>query len=203
MSGQAPPPPPPHPPPPTAGMTAVVHPATGQELAGFGDRLLAMIIDGLVQFVLLLPLYASFFTVMILGLRVTDSTDPSGGAAFGFGMILVVVLIGLLLAAGIVGYLVWSVGGPAGQTLGKHLMRIRVVDENGSASIGYARAALRELLGKWLSGALFYLGYLWMLWDPNRKTWHDMIATSQVIKLPAAEAVSVSRWWALARGREV
>lgn len=207
MSGQPPPPPPSQPLPDPGGvppgMRQVVHPATGRELAGFGDRLLATIVDGLVQFVLLLPLYVAFFFVLIIGLGAADSGDPSGEAAFGFGMFLVLALMMLALAAGFVVYLVWSVGGPAGQTLGKHLMRVRVVDENSNTPIGYGRAALRELLGKWLSGALFYLGYLWMLWDPNKKTWHDMIATTQVVKLPATEEVSVGRWWALVRGRSV
>jgi uncharacterized RDD family membrane protein YckC len=182
-------------------MKQVVHPATGHQLAGFGDRLLALLVDSLVQLVVLLPLYVVGFAVVFLGLGLADPDDPSGGAVAGVGMILLFALAMLVLAAGMIAYAVWSVGGPAGQTLGKHLMRVRVVDEHSSASIGYGRAALREILGKWLSGALLSLGYLWMLWDPKMKTWHDMIATSQVVKLPATEEVSIGRWWALVRGR--
>ncbi|MEY4173609.1 MAG: hypothetical protein RI900_774, partial [Actinomycetota bacterium] len=32
-----------------------------------------------------------------------------------------------------------------------------------------------------ISTALFYLGYLWMLWDGEKQTWHDKVVGSIVI----------------------
>ena len=28
------------------------------------------------------------------------------------------------------------------------------------------------------------LGFLWMLWDPERQTWHDRVAGTYVVKVP-------------------
>jgi len=64
--------------------------------------------------------------------------------------------------------------GRTGQTPGDAALSIRVVDErNGTGQpIGHARA-----LGRWamsyVSGVVIVLGFLWMLWDPKKQTWHD------------------------------
>ena len=33
-----------------------------------------------------------------------------------------------------------------------------------------------------LSTIVCYLGYLWMLWDPQKQTWHDKMARTKVVK---------------------
>ncbi|MBV9416781.1 MAG: RDD family protein [Solirubrobacterales bacterium] len=71
-------------------------------------------------------------------------------------------------------------GGRRGQTLGKRVLRIRVVDINTGESIGYNRAAVRYL-GSILSALAIYIGYLWMLWDAERQTWHDKFVHSVVV----------------------
>jgi uncharacterized RDD family membrane protein YckC len=43
------------------------------------------------------------------------------------------------------------------------------------------RAVIRALVRAFASGAVFYLGYLWMLWDDQRRTWHDMAADTRVV----------------------
>ena len=40
-----------------------------------------------------------------------------------------------------------------------------------------ARAAM-----KLVSGAVLGLGYLWMLWDAEKQTWHDKVAKTYVVK---------------------
>jgi uncharacterized RDD family membrane protein YckC len=34
----------------------------------------------------------------------------------------------------------------------------------------------------YVSQLALLLGYLWMLWDPNKQTWHDKVAQSVVVK---------------------
>jgi uncharacterized RDD family membrane protein YckC len=34
-----------------------------------------------------------------------------------------------------------------------------------------------------ISSNILYLGFLWMLWDGDRQTWHDKIAGTVVIKV--------------------
>jgi uncharacterized RDD family membrane protein YckC len=40
---------------------------------------------------------------------------------------------------------------------------------------------LRGSLGYWISAVIFYLGYLWALWDNESETWHDKIFDTWVV----------------------
>lgn len=67
-----------------------------------------------------------------------------------------------------------------GQTLGKRVMGIRITRPDGSpVDVGgaAARAAVRIL-----SGFALLLGFLWMLWDPEKRTWHDMAADTRAYR---------------------
>jgi uncharacterized RDD family membrane protein YckC len=75
-------------------------------------------------------------------------------------------------------------GGPRGQTVGKMALGIRVIDFNSGGSIGYGRALVRNLV-RYVSGLVILLGYLWMLWDREKQTWHDKAATSVVVPVDA------------------
>ena len=92
------------------------------------------------------------------------------------------ILAYLVLIVVSIGYYIYFEGGPTGQTPGKKILNIRVVDMNGGGSIGYGRATVRYLV-KIVSGIPFYLGYLWMLWDSEKQTWHDKMAGSVVVDL--------------------
>ncbi|MGZ8783025.1 MAG: RDD family protein [Gaiellaceae bacterium] len=70
--------------------------------------------------------------------------------------------------------------GSSGQTLGKNALGIRVVDIAGGGSIGYGRAFIRYI-GRIVSALPLFLGYLWMLWDGEKQTWHDKFARSVVV----------------------
>jgi uncharacterized RDD family membrane protein YckC len=63
-------------------------------------------------------------------------------------------------------------------------MGIRVVDFENGTSIDPPRALARTF-GRLLSGLVFLLGYFWALWDRDRQTWHDKIASTTVV--PVAE----------------
>jgi uncharacterized RDD family membrane protein YckC len=86
-------------------------------------------------------------------------------------------LVGLL-------YYVLLEGSASGQTLGKRALGIRVIGINDGASIGYGRALIRYL-GRIVSSLVFLLGYLWMLWDKEKQTWHDKFASSVVVPVAA------------------
>lgn len=67
-----------------------------------------------------------------------------------------------------------------GATLGKLAVKIRVIDiqtmSNPSFSISLNRAIFRII-----SEMLFYLGFLWGMFDPTRQTWHDKTARTLVV----------------------
>ena len=89
-------------------------------------------------------------------------------------------------AGDVLAFLIWLAyftgfeGGVDGQTPGKRAMRIRVSSLEDGQPIGYQRAFVRTL-ARIVSEIPFFLGYLWMLWNPQRQTWHDIIANAVVV----------------------
>jgi uncharacterized RDD family membrane protein YckC len=70
--------------------------------------------------------------------------------------------------------------GLTGQTLGKMLLRLRVVDRKGSPP-GHTRAALRATLGALGSLALFGIAPAFL--DPARRALHDRALRTRVIRI--------------------
>ena len=129
--------------------------------ADFGIRLVAYIIDVVMVWVVILVL-----TVALRGL--------------GY-------LLGFVLS---LGYFIYFEGSPSGQTVGKKVMNIRIVDADNGGPIGYGRAFVRYI-GKIISAIPCALGYFWMLWDANKQTWHDKMASSVVVP---TSAYPVAAW---------
>jgi uncharacterized RDD family membrane protein YckC len=129
--------------------------------AGFGRRLVAYLIDGIL--------------VGIVAGAVEVANRPIGG------------VVALALGIAYWGYLE---GSPSGQTIGKRAMGIRVIDFRTGGPIGFGRAVLRYF-AKILSSIPCLLGYFWMLWDGERQTWHDKIASDVVVP---TDAYPVEAW---------
>ena len=72
--------------------------------------------------------------------------------------------------------------GSTGQTPGDAALAIRVLDIETREVIGYQRAFIRCLVSI-VSGLVIALGYLWMLWDPRKQTWHDKAASSLPVRV--------------------
>ena len=131
-----------------------MEPTTGntRPKASFGQRFGAALLDGLIFFVL------SFIMRQFIEEQLAQ---------------LISTLAGLL-------YYVALEGSDTGQTLGKRVLGIRVVDLAGAGPIGYGRATVRYF-GRILSAIPLLLGYFWMLWDDQKQTWHDKFANSMVV----------------------
>ncbi len=67
-----------------------------------------------------------------------------------------------------------------GRTLGKLVMGIRIAHPDRS-KISLGTAALRTAMSI-VSGLAVALGYLWAAWDPQRRTWHDIVANTRAFK---------------------
>jgi uncharacterized RDD family membrane protein YckC len=119
--------------------------------AGFWERLGAVILDGIF---LAIP-----FVILVIVLK---------GPAYP---------VELLLS---IAYFVYFEGGPTGQTPGKRALGIRVVSFDSGGPIGYGRAFVR-FIGRYVSGLVIYIGYLWMLWDKEKQCWHDKFASDVVV----------------------
>lgn len=75
-------------------------------------------------------------------------------------------------------YIVWM-NGMYGATIGKMVMKLKITKENGS-KISYSDALIREL-ASYLSFAALFIGYLNVVWDKKKQSWHDKIAKTIVI----------------------
>ena len=130
--------------------------------AGFWTRFGAALIDGIILAVI----------QAILGAIV--------GSSAGQGL-------GILIA---LGYFTYFEGGPSGQTVGKRVLKIRVIDFQTGGEIGYVRGFIRWI-GRYLSAIVILLGYLWMLWDKEKQTWHDKLSGAVVVP---QDAYPVAKW---------
>jgi uncharacterized RDD family membrane protein YckC len=112
-------------------------------------------------------------------------------AAFIDGIILGIVnfILGRIFSVGVYyvlsviidwGYYTALEGSERGASLGKMALGIRVLDFERGGRLGYARALIRTV-AKILSTIPIFLGYFWMLWDSEKRTWHDKIAGAVVV----------------------
>ena len=77
-----------------------------------------------------------------------------------------------------------------GSTLGQLLFGLRVVRADGSQFLSFPQVVVR-VIGFYISMAVFFLGFLWILIDPGRRGWHDKLARTKVIytfEAPSLEA---------------
>lgn len=107
----------------------------------------------------------------------------------GVGLGVISLILGLMLPVALyqvvsialgLGYFVYLEGSPSGQTVGKRLMGIRVIDFTNGQPIDYGKALIRYI-GRIVSSIACLLGYLWVLWDPEKQAWHDKIAGTVVV----------------------
>ena len=136
--------------------------------SGFWRRVAAALLDGLIL---------SVPTRLIAVVASAGST----GAAFGYGL-----TPGASVAVSVINTLVGvayyaCLEGTRGQTVGKMALGIRVVDADDGSFIGIPRG-IGRYFARILSGIVFGLGYLWMLWDDRKQCWHDKLVRSVVVR---------------------
>ena len=136
------------------------------EVIGFGRRFLAMMIDGF------FVLFVSFILAMLVGMIDVFF----GGGALPWNMVIIVIM--LLFS---VFYYTGKWVQTSGQTLGKLLMNIKIVNADGSP-LTFGQVFLRYM-SYIVSGAVASLGFIWVSFDKKRRGWHDIIAKTYVIHI--------------------
>jgi uncharacterized RDD family membrane protein YckC len=166
----------------------------GVPLADFGTRLGAYLIDGalisVVNLVLVFPFFFLFVSRSFDRLS-TEGPDPDPGQFFAiaFGPILAFEA-GILLFNLVLSYLYMvEVQHRAGQTIGKRMVKIRVVPLDPRLQFTRGMAAKRWAI-EYLPGTFvaFYtlIDGFWQLWDkPFQQTLHDKAAQTVVVKVSA------------------
>lgn len=192
----APPPPDAAPPPPGyqanpggPGPWQPANPATQfGELATFGTRLGGYVLD-----LLLYGLIMALGVVpgVILMVRAFDDCArvTTGNSAeiicvsdqFDVGSF-VLGLVAIFAAFVVVVILYVSAVARSGQTWGRRIVGVKVINEQTGTPPGWGKAIGRTLFAGFISSQIFYIGYLWMLWDDKKQTLHDKVASTHVIK---------------------
>lgn len=163
-----------------------VGPAPGVRFAGHGARLGAYVIDAIIVgtvttlllFVIMIPLIRAL--VDAVGSDGNIDRGELGGLLAAVGPSVAFSILGVLVI-GVFALLYfpffWARGGA---TPGMKVAGIRVVNDRDGTRVGWSAALLR-LVGWWVSGVVFYLGFVWILVDSRRRGWHDLIAGTCVI----------------------
>ncbi len=90
------------------------------------------------------------------------------------------LIVGLFLS--IIAYIIFSLWFlNRGLTPGKWLLNLQVVEKNTGSNPGLVSMLLREIVGKFVSGAFLGLGFFWAIWDKDGQAWHDKIAGTIVV----------------------
>lgn len=160
------------------------HLSAGQypRMGSFLERLVAYIID---YFILMfLGSILGFFVALpfgfVGGVMGNMSDSASTGVISGISSMMQLFVFGISLFVGVIYYVYFYT--KKGQTPGKMVMKLKVVRADDLNYLSAGMVILRQTIGMWVNGLLFYLGYLWYFMSPKRQTWADSIASSLVVK---------------------
>jgi uncharacterized RDD family membrane protein YckC len=147
--------------------------AQAMDYAGIGARALAKLLDGLI---IGLPAVILMVLVVVLFIPLVGKNRGSSE----LGVLLILGAIGVIAFA-MVFYQIWCLP-KYGATPGKRIMRLRVVTADGGG-ISWGRS-IGRFFGEWVNGLIpLWIGYIIAAFDPERRTVHDHIAGTRVIKV--------------------
>lgn len=141
--------------------------------AGFWIRLAAAFIDGIILSVAFLPI-SIIFSALNERFYFWGSWDWREGTGVGLVLLFTVIRMAVTWAY----YVIMT--GHYGATLGKMLFKLKVVGED-MGPISYGTAAMREIVGKFVSALVCMIGYIWAGFDERKQAWHDKLAHTFVI----------------------
>jgi uncharacterized RDD family membrane protein YckC len=134
------------------------------EQAGFGLRYGAWMFDFLITLIAMMS-----FTFLVTAVSHKSVVGSNEDLLIVAGLTLLLLLLNFVVLAGL-----------NGQTAGMRILGIRIARVDGKP-FGIKDAFLRHIIGYPLSMAIFFLGFLWMVWDPRQQGWHDKLAGTIVV----------------------
>ena len=157
------------------GLATSASPVQATEYMGFWIRFAAFVVDRIIVYVI-----AALIAFAIGISRTSGEVDPNvqQDVVVSFETINLSFLLLIWGTSVVYGVLLTTL---RGQTLGKMLLGIQVVDSSGSIPPWY-RVVARELVGKFVSEVIIWLGYLWIVFDQNKRGWHDYLGGSYVVR---------------------
>ncbi|MGS2742726.1 RDD family protein [Halomonas sp. LS-001] len=141
--------------------------------APLARRLGAMLYDGFL-------VIAIWIAVTVAHVALFRFVVGQGAEEVGTSFLSVITLRLLLVLSAMVFFAYsWTRGG---MTLGMQAWRLRVQTLEGT-SISWRQSVVRCLVA-WVSLAVFGLGYWWVLFDGERRSWPDIVSGTRTVVLP-------------------
>ena len=151
--------------------------------AGFWLRFVAMIIDGLIvgaiQSIIIMPILGLFGINLAMNM---DGGNMSDEQAIATAMAAISAMGSIALVSGLIGILYYTIleASKFEATFGKLALGLKVTDTEGKP-LDFGKALLRNL-GKLVSSAILYIGYIMAGFTEKKQALHDMIAGALVVK---------------------
>jgi peptide/nickel transport system permease protein len=139
--------------------------------ATFGSRFVAYSVD-----IFITSLFSFLLAILLSPLIFVSSEENLDAPVSSQGYLPVLVIFVLIVTV----YHVFSMTRFKGQTPGKMLMGIRVVKKDGTP-LTPVDIILRNVVGYAISSVFWNLGFLWSLFDGEKRTWHDRIIGTVVV----------------------
>jgi len=154
---------------PAAPPGSVVAPIVlGATYPAFGRRAVAFLID-----------------IFLVLLFITAAVLPLSGVLTGMNTDTLTIILAVIVSLGSLAFLLWYPiiqPGRTGQTLGKRLLNVKVVDRKGNPP-GIDKMAVRFLIGYPLCAIIMGVGFLVPLWDVQRQALDDKLVDTYVVNV--------------------
>lgn len=130
-------------------------------------RLIARIIDGFIMIGLSIPIWVLVGIAFVIN------------RGLGIG-----VLVLGILAAVVVSFYIFGWGlGETGQTPGKRMQGLKLIDVTTGAPIGGGKGIARVILES-IINQFCYINWIWAIFDANHQTLGDKVLTANVVPAP-------------------
>lgn len=153
--------------------------------ATFAERIVPNLIDGLLSVAGAVPPLVLGVVLIIAGAPETydcgygDTCQvPGSGSGALIGLGIAMLFLSVFMAWGLTAWnRVWRVT-KTGQSVGRKMMGLRVINAQTGAHPGLGPAALRELIHQFAG----IISWVWMLVDDDDRTLADIVGTTHVIR---------------------
>lgn len=153
------------------------------KLATPGKRFMAHLIDAGIPLgtIIFLSILKDIISSLYLRPSIYDEfgfdfyDDYSTGLDRPFAAIILLMLIAFLI--------VQLIFVTRASSIGKTILKLQVVSADSGKQLSPGMMLFREILVKYVSYVVFFLGFIWIFIDEKNRGWHDMILNTYVVEL--------------------
>jgi len=135
----------------------------GMKLASFNKRAIAFMLDDMIISLIFAVIFWDKFKTLV---------EPEALVLFINSLFIYILIVKTIYQTIFIALY--------GQTLGKMVMKIRVINREYLDQPSYLEAIQRAVV-RAVSEVAFYIGFVWANFTPLRQTWHDKFAKTLVV----------------------